>query len=161
MDPKAQKQILEKAPEKAPAKDKPEVEVEREEPKPKSTGFYEQEMMKMNDKKPEYSSDDSGSFFGDGESFNFEEDENDDFFGAVKSFGETERPNFEPNFSPKNERGFFAEGRPRNKESFNFQENDDEGFFRGIEKEFGADADDVAGGEPRRLPGLTFSEILS
>ena len=58
-------------------------------------------MKKMTEKKPEYGSTETGSFFGDTESFNFEEDNTDDFFAAVQSFGETERPNFEPNFSPK------------------------------------------------------------
>jgi|APCry1669189844_1035258.scaffolds.fasta_scaffold487868_1 hypothetical protein len=37
----------------------------------------------MADKKPEYGPDKTGSFFGD-ESFNFEEDDTDDFFGAVQ-----------------------------------------------------------------------------
>lgn len=114
-------------------------------------------MKKMTEKKPEYGSTETGSFFGDTESFNFEEDNTDDFFAAVQSFGETERPNFEPNFSPKNERGYFGDERPREKESFNFREDDDDGFFRGIEKELGADGNGNFG-QPR-LPGLIFSSL--
>jgi hypothetical protein len=83
------------------------------------------------------------NFYGEKESFNFEEDPDDDFFGGgIDVFRENEgsRNNFYGAVPETEDRGYF-EGVKNLKESFNFEENDDAGgFFGNVDKGFGDDA---------------------
>jgi hypothetical protein len=117
-----------------------EEEEEEKESKKKGTGFYEEEMNKKTKGKPDYESSSNGGFFGgETEKFNFEENENDNFFGNIENIG-AERPNFYKNSEPETEeknkqRGVYYGGAKREKESFNFQETEDvEQFFGNVEK---------------------------